>query len=446
MNVSHRGLKYVDGEICFQFSKEEIARSAEPFRFSIVLKFLKQRPSLDSIRSFINNRWGLSCMPTVSAMRRPRNVFIRMTNELDFLKALSREICDVYGIPYRAFHCKPDFNEDEEPSLVPVWIVLPGLPPNFYHESFLKIFTAPFGRYIRRDNPTRCATRTDGARLCLEMDATKEPITHFWIGLPGQGRKQEVVYETLPAFCSKCKLQGHNLSTCRLKNQKNGEKFWIRKDSKVMNNEKDGQEAKEREKDKEQAVKLVSENIEGFMCENLNIQAEKSGVNELIPDVDRVQEVQDGSNQDSKKTCGHEAGKEQNYHVEEVDADITQGSIENVEKDGKTGNIQDSERRGINEVEQSEKKILGEMDYQVEEVENDITMEATDFVNIDGEGVMNTGESFSEPELDLNVENYSKNKDYATENEGEERKKKGVRKNFEKVRSSTRVVARSNKS
>ncbi|XP_035544640.1 uncharacterized protein LOC118348022 [Juglans regia] len=411
MNVSHRGPKYVDGEICFQFSKEEIARSAEPFRFSIVLKFLKQRPSLDSIRSFINNRWGLSCMPIVSAMRRPRNVFIRMTNELDFLKALSREICDVNGIQYMAFHWKPDFNEDEEPSLVPVWIVLPGLPPNFYHESFLKIFTAPFGRLIRRDNPTKCATRTDGARLCLEMDAAKEPITHFWIGLPGQGRKQEVIYEMLPAFCSKY-----------------------------------GQDAKESEKDIEQAVKLVPVNIEGSLCETLNIQAEKSEVNELIPDIDRVQEVQDGSNQDSEKTSGHESAQEQNYHVEEVDADITQGSMDNAEKAGKTGTILDSEIRGINAVEQSERKISGEMVYHVEAVENDINMEATDFVNIDGEGVMNMGDSFSEPELELNVENYSKNKDYATENEGGERKKKGVQKTFEKVRSSTRVVARSNKS
>ncbi|XP_035546610.1 uncharacterized protein LOC118348650 [Juglans regia] len=238
LSVPHRGPKYVDVEICFQFTKEEIARSAEPFRFSVVLKFLRQRPSLDVIRSFIHLRWGLSCMPMVTAMRRPRNVFIRMTYEQDFLEAISLEACEVNGVQYRVFHWKPDFNEDEEPSLVPVWIVLPGLPPNFYHESFLKIFTAPIGRYIRRDNPTKCATRTNGARLCLEMDASKKPISYFWIGMPGLGRKQEILYETLPTFCINCKVQGHNAHTCNLKNQKDGEKIWMRKNVKDIEEKK----------------------------------------------------------------------------------------------------------------------------------------------------------------------------------------------------------------
>ncbi|KAF5481525.1 hypothetical protein F2P56_002167, partial [Juglans regia] len=177
-------------------------------------------------------------MPMVTAMRRSRNVFIRMTNEQDFFKAISRESCEVNGNQYRVFHWNPEFNEDEEPSLVPVWIVLPGLPPNFYHESFLKIFTTPIGKFIRRDNTTKCATRMDGARLCLEMDASKEPISYFWIGMPGSGHKQEIIYETLPAFCTHCKIQGHNARTCKLHNRRDGEKIWIRK------NVKDSEEKK----------------------------------------------------------------------------------------------------------------------------------------------------------------------------------------------------------
>lgn len=81
---------------------------------------------------------GIIVHAVVSFMRRPRNVFIRLSNAPDFLKALSRETCEVNRYHYRAFHWKPDFNEDEEPSLVPVWIILPRLPPNYYHESFSK--------------------------------------------------------------------------------------------------------------------------------------------------------------------------------------------------------------------------------------------------------------------------------------------------------------------
>ncbi|XP_042944611.1 uncharacterized protein LOC122278495 [Carya illinoinensis] len=216
-DVPFRAPKVVDGELCFLFSKDEIRKSAEPFWFSLVLKFLRRRPSLDAIRAFIRSRWGLSGIPVVSSMSKPRNVFIRFQSESDLNKALSREATDVDGVHYRAFLWLTDFSENEEPSLVPVWINLPGLPPNFYHSSFLKIFTAPIGRFICCDNFTRCATRIDGARVCVEMDAAKPPLNSFWIGTPGSPSSwlQEVVFETLPAFCIKCKLQGHNGKTCK---------------------------------------------------------------------------------------------------------------------------------------------------------------------------------------------------------------------------------------
>ncbi|XP_035551728.1 uncharacterized protein LOC118349893 [Juglans regia] len=52
MVLAPRIPKVLDGEVYFQFTKEEIARSAEPFRYSVVLKFLKNRPSLDAVVSY----------------------------------------------------------------------------------------------------------------------------------------------------------------------------------------------------------------------------------------------------------------------------------------------------------------------------------------------------------------------------------------------------------
>ncbi|XP_042978785.1 uncharacterized protein LOC122309374 [Carya illinoinensis] len=224
MVLAPRIPKLVDGEVFFQFTKEEIARSTKLCRFSVVLKFLKQRPSLDAVRSFIHSRWGLSSTPVVSFMWCPRNVFVRMMSEADFTKALSREVCEINGSFYRPFRWSPDFDEDAKPSRVPVWVYLPGLPPNFYQESFLNILMMLIGSFIRCDNPTRCATRTDGARLCVEVDAAKPPLSHFWIGAPGlpSSRKQEVIYETLPAYCNSCKMQGHNSQTCRGKSGQHG--------------------------------------------------------------------------------------------------------------------------------------------------------------------------------------------------------------------------------
>lgn len=206
INLPMRPPKVIDGQVCFMFSKEEIALSATPFRYSLVLKFLRQRPALDAIRMFIRVRWGLMGNAVVSSMSKNRNVFIHLTSEEDFYKAFSQEACEINGVSYRVFYWASGYTEDEESPIVPVWVMLPSLSPNFYHDSIFRILTAPFGKFIRSDNSTRCATRIDEACVCLEMDASKKHLDSFWIGTLGFGFKQEVVFETLPVFCSSCKL------------------------------------------------------------------------------------------------------------------------------------------------------------------------------------------------------------------------------------------------
>lgn len=97
---------------------------------------------------------------------------MRLTSEEDFVKPFGRENCEIDGVPYRIFHWTTEFHEDQELVHVPVWITLPSLPPKFYQESYLCNITMPIKRFLKRDNPTRCATRTDGAKVCFEMDVS----------------------------------------------------------------------------------------------------------------------------------------------------------------------------------------------------------------------------------------------------------------------------------
>ncbi|XP_042964725.1 uncharacterized protein LOC122298948 [Carya illinoinensis] len=157
----------IDGQVCYMFSKEEMALSAAPFKYSLVLKFLRQRPTLDAIRMFIWQRWRLIGNIVVSSMSKNQNVFICLISEEDFNKAFSREACEINGVPYRAFHWTPRFTEEEETPFVLVWVMLSSLPPNFYHDSILKIIMAQIGKFIRSDNSTRCTIRMDGAGVCL---------------------------------------------------------------------------------------------------------------------------------------------------------------------------------------------------------------------------------------------------------------------------------------
>lgn len=111
--------------------------------------------------------------------------------------------------------------------MILVWIMLPGLPLNFYRETFLESVTIPIGTYLR-NNATHCATHTDVAKVYVLMNVSRKPIQSFWIGTPKNSTSifQEVVYETLPALCARCKVQRHNHLTCKASSQmeKDGKK------------------------------------------------------------------------------------------------------------------------------------------------------------------------------------------------------------------------------
>lgn len=60
VKIPLRAPKTMDGAACVVFTKEEIALSAQPFKYSLVSKFSHQQPSLDNIRAFIRNQWVLT--------------------------------------------------------------------------------------------------------------------------------------------------------------------------------------------------------------------------------------------------------------------------------------------------------------------------------------------------------------------------------------------------
>ncbi|XP_042974693.1 uncharacterized protein LOC122306327 [Carya illinoinensis] len=223
LDISVREPRFVDGEMFFTFSPAEVAKSVEPFCFAVVLKFQRRRPSLDQIRIFIKSKWGLKAMPVVGQLRNSLNILVHLINEGDFVSVTARGCSDVNGVPYKIFHWTPGFNEEAKPPLVPVWLTLPGLPPNYFQMSMLKSFGDGFGRFLKCDNDTLCVTRLETARICVELDVSAPLKNHFWIGSPGLESSffQEVIFENLPMFCNWCKKQGHLEGSCKSKNQYN---------------------------------------------------------------------------------------------------------------------------------------------------------------------------------------------------------------------------------
>ncbi|KAK2662069.1 hypothetical protein Ddye_000643 [Dipteronia dyeriana] len=85
------------------------------------------------------------------------------------------------GTSFRLFKWTKDFDLHKESTLAPQWIFLPGLPKHLYPCDCLPIFATRFGRYHGTNDVTLNRSRATGARFCVEVDLTVEPVKGFSI-------------------------------------------------------------------------------------------------------------------------------------------------------------------------------------------------------------------------------------------------------------------------
>ncbi|KAL0287459.1 UNVERIFIED_CONTAM: hypothetical protein Sangu_2690100 [Sesamum angustifolium] len=108
-----------------------------------------------------------------------------------------------------------EFKEDDI-SLTPVWATLPSLPLECWHPNALGKIGSRLGTPIAMDSLTMKMERVSYARILVEVDASKKLVDHVEFILPnGVTRKQPVVYEYTPKFCSTCKRFGHLKESCQ---------------------------------------------------------------------------------------------------------------------------------------------------------------------------------------------------------------------------------------
>ncbi|KAK4411705.1 hypothetical protein Sango_0243500 [Sesamum angolense] len=102
-----------------------------------------------------------------------------------------------------------EFKEDDI-SLTPVWATLLSLPLECWHPNALGKIGSRLGTPIAMDSLTMKMERVSYARILVEVDASKKLVDHMeFILLNGVVRKQPIVYEYTPKFCSTCNRFGH---------------------------------------------------------------------------------------------------------------------------------------------------------------------------------------------------------------------------------------------
>ncbi|KAL2471166.1 DNAse I-like superfamily protein [Abeliophyllum distichum] len=111
-----------------------------------------------------------------------------------------------------------DFDPQKESPIVPMWIALPKLPLVFYDKAILFSIASVIGTPLKLDESAAKKSRTNLARICVEMDINAPRLDRIRIGNEDFAIWQNIYYEDLPLYCSFCQHLGHEIERCFWKN------------------------------------------------------------------------------------------------------------------------------------------------------------------------------------------------------------------------------------
>ncbi|XP_043701622.1 uncharacterized protein LOC122652044 [Telopea speciosissima] len=202
------------GEPAVFFSQAEVDRSESAFSTALVAKCSYGRPSLFSIKDFLQKTLFLQGDIIVSLLD-ARHVLLRLTTQVNFVKVWMKGLVHVQGFLLRFMKWTSGFVSGWELPFAPIWISLPRLPVNFYQGNFLVSIAGVVGRVLKIDSATINCTHTVAARVCVEVDLRAPLPSRVWIGCGVDGFHQKVLYEGLPSYCVSCSKLGHVKEACR---------------------------------------------------------------------------------------------------------------------------------------------------------------------------------------------------------------------------------------
>lgn len=111
------------------------------------------------------------------------------------------------------------FKPDREFLHAPIWITLLDLPQYFYEQDVICRIVEPSGTPLTIDKATITKSRPTTAKICIEMDLSRAILSEIDVEIRNakgdmEVFSQKVEYESIPSYCSHCKIKGHYNSAC----------------------------------------------------------------------------------------------------------------------------------------------------------------------------------------------------------------------------------------
>ena len=144
--------------------------------------------------------WGVHGGVHCSVIDR-RHVLVNFSTEADFMKIYTREKWIMKGQGVKVFRWSPWFRPGMECDTTPVWVSLPSLPQCYYKPGFIRSLAKAFGPLLSMATLTSTKSTAVCARLCVDLDLTKEYPSEFYVGTEAKGSFQPIVLENRPPFC-----------------------------------------------------------------------------------------------------------------------------------------------------------------------------------------------------------------------------------------------------
>ncbi|KAH0761717.1 hypothetical protein KY290_017790 [Solanum tuberosum] len=193
-------------------------------KLTLVEKFSYGRPRIEVIRSKFLEQIPWKGKVRIGAYDY-RHVFIDFNTEADLNEVYFRRFLSIYGYVMRMFKRNPNFDSNAETSIAPIRVLLPELKYHLFNWDYLKQILAQVGNPLKENVATVIWSRSNLAKVKVEVDHLKPLPQSVWVGHEEQGgnlkgHEQILTYEGIPLFCRTCNLQGHDITNCKIETKK----------------------------------------------------------------------------------------------------------------------------------------------------------------------------------------------------------------------------------
>ncbi|VFQ88789.1 unnamed protein product [Cuscuta campestris] len=143
-------------------------------------------------------------------------VILMFENDIDRMDVLGRERDKAYGKELRVKIPSHGFMFDfAEFTTLPVWVQLHNVPLQLWSEEGIGMLASKVGKPLRTDLVTKQQRKGGFCRVLVEVDFSKQPVTHFEVACMGKTYTQLVVFEEDPKYCFHCKTWNHCPFYCK---------------------------------------------------------------------------------------------------------------------------------------------------------------------------------------------------------------------------------------